>query len=148
MDLRSRLSPRIFSAVHQLIVIEFKSKNRSFITNRRLYCSNKTEENAMKSSPTNLKETAGYTSAEDRWKAVVRRDPDADGKFYYSVKTTGVYCRPCCVARLPRRENVEFYASCKDAERAGFRSCKRCRPKGLARCKVRAGPIESTCVMV
>src|SRR6266446_5470808 len=51
-----------------------------------------------------------------------------DGKFYYSVATTGVYCRPSCAARLPRPENVRFHASRKDAEIAGFRPCKRCKP--------------------
>jgi AraC family transcriptional regulator, regulatory protein of adaptative response / methylated-DNA-[protein]-cysteine methyltransferase len=59
-----------------------------------------------------------------------QRDRNADGKLYYSVKTTGVYCRPSCAPRLARRENVEFHASCKEAERAGFRPCKRCRPNG------------------
>ena len=62
------------------------------------------------------------------WKAVKRRDRAADGTFFYSVRTTGVYCRPSCAARLPRRENVAFHKTCADAERAGFRPCKRCRP--------------------
>ena len=65
---------------------------------------------------------------EQRWEAVRRRDPAAVGAFYYSVRTTGVYCRPTCAARLPRRENVAFHLTCADAERAGFRPCKRCRP--------------------
>lgn len=69
---------------------------------------------------------ATSTVKDPRWDAVVARDPDA--KFFYSVKTMGVYCRPCCAARLPRPENVEFYATCKDAEKAGFRPCKRCKP--------------------
>ena len=68
-----------------------------------------------------------FTDA-DRWQAVVRRDARADGRFYYSVRTTGVYCRPACAARLARRENVGFHASCAEAEQAGFRPCKRCRP--------------------
>ena len=63
-----------------------------------------------------------------RWEAVVRRDRSADGAFIYSVRTTGVYCRPWCGARLPRRENVRFHATPADAERAGFRPCRRCRP--------------------
>lgn len=63
-----------------------------------------------------------------RWMAVKARDPSFDGKFYYSVVTTGVYCRPSCSARLANRENVAFHASCADAERAGFRPCKRCKP--------------------
>lgn len=72
---------------------------------------------------------ATSTEADPRWQLLVAHDPVADGKFYYSVKTTGVYCRPSCAARLARPENVQFYASCEDAERAGFRPCKRCKPK-------------------
>jgi len=63
-----------------------------------------------------------------RWAAVVARDPKADGKFFYSVKTTGVYCRPSCGSRRARRENVAFHATAAAAERAGFRPCKRCKP--------------------
>jgi AraC family transcriptional regulator of adaptative response/methylated-DNA-[protein]-cysteine methyltransferase len=63
-----------------------------------------------------------------RWRAVVARDPEADGSFFYSVASTGVYCRPSCHARTPRPENVDFHASTAVAERAGFRPCKRCRP--------------------
>jgi AraC family transcriptional regulator, regulatory protein of adaptative response / methylated-DNA-[protein]-cysteine methyltransferase len=65
---------------------------------------------------------------EARWQAVVRRDKKADGAFIVAVKTTGIYCRPWCPSRRPRRENVEFYATPADAQRAGFRPCKRCRP--------------------
>lgn len=63
-----------------------------------------------------------------RWAAVVARDPQADGRFFYSVRTTGVYCRPSCGARTPRPENVDFYPTAEEAEQAGFRPCKRCRP--------------------
>ncbi|MGH9390119.1 MAG: bifunctional DNA-binding transcriptional regulator/O6-methylguanine-DNA methyltransferase Ada, partial [Vicinamibacteria bacterium] len=63
-----------------------------------------------------------------RWAAVVGRARDADGTFYYSVKTTGVYCRPSCGARLPNPKNVRFYLTRDDAEGAGFRPCKRCKP--------------------
>ena len=62
------------------------------------------------------------------WQAVASRDCGADGTFYYAVRTTGVYCRPSCASRLPRRENVSFHASSVEAEAAGFRACKRCRP--------------------
>jgi AraC family transcriptional regulator, regulatory protein of adaptative response / methylated-DNA-[protein]-cysteine methyltransferase len=65
---------------------------------------------------------------DDRWQAVQRRDAAADGTFYYSVRTTGVYCRPSCASRPARRENVAFHATCAAAEAAGFRPCKRCRP--------------------
>ena len=69
-----------------------------------------------------------FETAQERWAAVVRRDRDADGVFYYSVLTTAVYCKPSCAARRPRRENVGFHRSWMDAERAGFRPCRRCRP--------------------
>ncbi|WP_448509750.1 bifunctional DNA-binding transcriptional regulator/O6-methylguanine-DNA methyltransferase Ada [Immundisolibacter sp.] len=63
-----------------------------------------------------------------RWAAVVARDPAADGRFFYSVKTTGVYCRPACGARRPQPENVQFHPTAADAQCAGFRPCKRCKP--------------------
>ena len=63
-----------------------------------------------------------------QWEAVMRRDRSADGTFFYSVRTTGVFCRPSCPARRPRREHVGFHVSAGDAERAGFRPCRRCRP--------------------
>ncbi len=69
-----------------------------------------------------------FSSENARWDAVVERDARADDVFYYSVATTGVYCRPSCAARLARRENVAFHDSCAAAERAGFRPCKRCWP--------------------
>ncbi len=72
-------------------------------------------------------------SEDAQWQAVHQRDARADGLFYYAVASTGIYCRPICPARRPRRENVSFYPSCEAAERAGFRSCKLCRPKLAAR---------------
>lgn len=68
------------------------------------------------------------TENDPRWTAVVARDAAADGRFFYSVRSTGVYCRPSCAARTPRVENVRFHSSAEEAERAGFRPCKRCRP--------------------
>lgn len=79
-------------------------------------------------APTEKTRTQALSTDELRWNAVVRRDRSADSQFYYSVKTTGVYCRPSCAARLPRRENVSFHATCAAAEQAGFRPCKRCKP--------------------
>lgn len=69
-----------------------------------------------------------FANDQERWAALVERDVNADRKFYYSVATTGVYCKPSCAARLARRENVAFHATRSDAERAGYRPCKRCRP--------------------
>lgn len=63
-----------------------------------------------------------------RWAAVAARDRRHDGRFVCCVVTTGVYCRPSCPGR-PKRENVRFHASWAEAEAAGFRPCKRCRPR-------------------
>jgi len=68
------------------------------------------------------------TREDPRWNAVVARDPAADGRFFYSVKTTGVYCFPSCAGRLPNPENVRFHRTREEAEQAGFRPCKRCKP--------------------
>jgi AraC family transcriptional regulator of adaptative response/methylated-DNA-[protein]-cysteine methyltransferase len=89
-----------------------------------------------------------FPSDDERWAAVVRRDADADGKFFYSVRTTGVYCRPACAARLPRRENVQFHSTREDAERAGFRPCKRCRPNEPALAEMRAATIAKACRLI
>ena len=62
------------------------------------------------------------------WEAVLHRDERMDGFFYYAVESTGVYCRPSCQSRRPRRENVLFFRERQEAERAGFRACLRCRP--------------------
>lgn len=63
------------------------------------------------------------------WRAVEGRDATQDGEFLFAVSTTGVYCRPSCPARRPRRENVQFFRRPEQAEKAGFRACLRCRPK-------------------
>ncbi len=67
-----------------------------------------------------------------RWAAVLDRDAAYDGQFVYSVKTTGVYCRPSCRGRHAKPQNVAFHATCAAAEQAGFRACKRCKPDALA----------------
>jgi AraC family transcriptional regulator of adaptative response/methylated-DNA-[protein]-cysteine methyltransferase len=72
---------------------------------------------------------ANATRLDPRWVCVTSRDRQADGQFFYSVKTTGVYCRPSCGSRTPRPENVEFFLTAQEAEGAGFRPCKRCKPE-------------------
>ncbi|MCA8003119.1 bifunctional DNA-binding transcriptional regulator/O6-methylguanine-DNA methyltransferase Ada [Burkholderia metallica] len=74
-----------------------------------------------------------YPTDDARWGAITKRDPHADGAFFYAVRTTGVFCRPTCASRLPRRENVSFFADPAAARAAGFRPCKRCQPEGLPR---------------
>src|SRR5262245_58990100 len=91
-------------------------------------------------------ERSAPSSLDDsRWSAVQRPDRAADGTFVYSVRTTGVYSRPSCAARLPRRENVMFHATCADAERAGFRPCKRCRPNAPALAEAHAAVVARAC---
>lgn len=88
---------------------------------------------------------ATATLDDPRWAAVMARDASADGKFCYAVKTTGVYCRPSCAARLARPENVSFFATCQEAEAAGFRPCRRCKPEQLPRAALQAELIIQAC---
>lgn len=85
---------------------------------------------------------------EGRWQALVNKDERADGLFWFSVKTTGVYCRPSCPARPPKRENVIFHLSLEDAERAGFRACKRCDPKGCGLASQHSKAVATACRLI
>lgn len=90
-------------------------------------------EGQMSIAQPKVKKTMGSSSQdEELWKAVAARDPNFDGKFVFAVASTGVYCRPSCAARRPRRENVTFFSRPDQAERAGFRECLRCRPKSFS----------------
>ncbi len=83
-----------------------------------------------------------------RWAAVVARDRQADDTFYYSVRTTGVYCRPSCAARQPNPKNVRFHRTTADAEQAGFRPCKRCRPDQTALEQRHAAKVADICRVI
>jgi AraC family transcriptional regulator of adaptative response/methylated-DNA-[protein]-cysteine methyltransferase len=89
-----------------------------------------------------------YATDEARWEAVKRRESAADGAFWISVATTGVFCRPSCGKRLPRRENVAFHASPAAAEKAGFRPCKRCRPTEAALAERQAAAVAKACRLI
>ena len=97
------------------------------------------------SKATTAQELATATQNDPRWHSVVEREGAADGKFFYSVKTTGVYCRPSCGARLARPENVQFYSTPEEAEKAGFRPCKRCKPKRIGSATENAAKIAKAC---
>ena len=88
---------------------------------------------------------AAQTVSDPRWQTVVARDSGADGTFFYSVRTTGVYCRPSCAARAARPENVAFHPTAADAERAGFRPCKRCKPNQPSRAQLNAEVVAELC---
>nr|WP_093160489.1 bifunctional DNA-binding transcriptional regulator/O6-methylguanine-DNA methyltransferase Ada [Variovorax sp. YR216] len=85
------------------------------------------------------------TVSDPRWAAVMARDAKVDGSFFYSVRTTGVYCRPSCASRHARPENIDFHATAADAERAGFRPCRRCRPDEPARPRQQADLVAALC---
>lgn len=97
---------------------------------------------------TRTEQRAAETLDDPRWPAIVARDANADGTFYYSVATTGVYCRPSCAARLARPENVRFHTTREDAERAGFRPCKRCRPDQPPLAEQHAAKVAAICRMI
>jgi AraC family transcriptional regulator of adaptative response/methylated-DNA-[protein]-cysteine methyltransferase len=82
------------------------------------------------------------------WAAVAARNTGAEGAFVYAVRTTGVYCRPGCASRPPRRENVDFYENPAAAEAAGFRPCKRCRPTEESADARRLAAIDRACALI
>lgn len=96
-------------------------------------------------TPDKHAELAAATLADPRWVAVQAHDARADGTFFYSVKTTGVYCRPSCGARPARPENVAFHATAADAERAGFRPCRRCKPDQPSLTEQHAAMVTAAC---
>jgi AraC family transcriptional regulator of adaptative response/methylated-DNA-[protein]-cysteine methyltransferase len=96
----------------------------------------------------NTKTEKSYRTNHERWYALIHREKDADDAFVYSVKTTGVYCRPSCPARLAGRENVAFHPTPKDAERAGFRACKRCKPNRPSVHGEQAAMVAKACKLI
>jgi AraC family transcriptional regulator of adaptative response/methylated-DNA-[protein]-cysteine methyltransferase len=91
---------------------------------------------------------AAATESDPRWAAVVSRSSAADGTFFYSVKTTGVYCRPSCASRLARPEHVRFHGTREAAEGAGFRPCKRCRPDRPSLSEQHAAIVTEACRLI
>lgn len=83
-----------------------------------------------------------------RWEAVATRDAAFDGQFYYSVETTGVYCRPSCAARLAKRIHVRFHDTRAEAEQAGFRPCKRCKPNEPSLDQRHADKVAQACRLI
>jgi AraC family transcriptional regulator of adaptative response/methylated-DNA-[protein]-cysteine methyltransferase len=87
---------------------------------------------AMSAAQPNPEGSNSNSKSDSRWQAVVERNAAFDGQFVFAVSSTGVYCRPSCAARRPRRENVQFFAAPMQAEAAGYRACLRCHPKSLS----------------
>ncbi len=80
-----------------------------------------------------------------RWQAVVARDRSQDGGFVYAVSSTGIYCRPTCPSRRPKRENVRFYPVAEAAEQAGYRPCRRCHPRSAAPADLVIAMVRQAC---
>lgn len=100
-------------------------------------------------SKTAVQQIATARADEDRrWQSILKRDKKADGSFFYSVKTTGVYCRPSCAARLARPENVSFHKTSEDAREAGFRPCKRCKPDDVSLSERHKETIAAVCRLI
>ncbi len=83
-------------------------------------------------NPAPQTQTGAVASDDSRWNAVIARDAAHDGEFVFAVSTTGVFCRPSCAARRPRRENVRFFLTPEQATQAGYRACLRCKPNSLS----------------
>jgi AraC family transcriptional regulator of adaptative response/methylated-DNA-[protein]-cysteine methyltransferase len=83
---------------------------------------------------------------DSRWQAVMSHDRTADGQFVYAVASTGIYCRPSCASRRPRRDRVAFFEAPGDAERAGYRPCRRCRPDAAPAADPWIDRIQRACV--
>src|SRR5690606_16133137 len=93
-------------------------------------------------------ERGAATLSDPRWMAVLKRDTNADGSFYYAVKTTGAYCRPSCPSRVAIPENISFHESREEAEQAGFRPCLRCKPDQLSPQAHYASPVTLACRII
>src|SRR2546423_10314201 len=91
---------------------------------------------------------AAAIKGDPRWAAIRARDASAGSTFFYSVKTTGVYCRPSCAARLARPENIAFHSTAAAAEKAGFRACRRCKPDQPSLVERRSAPVEKPCRLI
>jgi AraC family transcriptional regulator of adaptative response/methylated-DNA-[protein]-cysteine methyltransferase len=100
----------------------------------------------------NLKKTGKRTplsvAADPRWARILARDRTADGDFWYSVATTGVYCRPSCPSRTANPENVQLHDSLESAKATGFRPCRRCNPDGLSIDAENAGLVVKACRLI
>src|SRR5712691_10699209 len=87
-------------------------------------------------------------NSERRWRAVLARDRHYDGAFVYAVRSTGIYCRPSCASRKPRRTQVAFFPVPEAAEHAGFRPCRRCRPGEASATDPRVALVRDLCRVI
>src|SRR5204863_5098367 len=89
-----------------------------------------------------------HLDAGRRWHIVLARDRRFDGAFVYAVRSTGIYCRPSCASKKPRREQVAFFPVPEVAEQAGFRACRRCRPGEVRPTDPRIALVRAVCHLI
>jgi AraC family transcriptional regulator of adaptative response/methylated-DNA-[protein]-cysteine methyltransferase len=99
----------------------------------------------MSTTVSNQSQSAVPLNEAHCWQAVQTRDRQFDGQFYYGVQTTGVFCRPSCASRQPKRENVRFFALPEAALQAGFRACRRCHPETVKLSDPQSELVQSIC---
>src|SRR5258706_10763471 len=87
-------------------------------------------------------------SDEQLWQAVDSKDASFDGRFVFAVSSTGIYCRPSCPSRRPRRDRVTFFSLPDGAEQAGFRACLRCRPRDLTEGDKKVEVVRRACELL
>jgi len=102
----------------------------------------------MTVAPRNLQAAFPSVADDPRWVRIVARDKSADGAFWYSVATTGVYCRPSCPSRKANPENVQLHDSLESARATGFRPCRRCNPDGPPIARGRAALVAKACRII
>ena len=94
------------------------------------------------------KATPSSVADDPRWARIVARDKTADGKLWYSVSTTGVYCRPSCASRIANPKNVQLHDNLESAKATGFRPCKRCNPDGASADAENAALVAKACRII
>jgi AraC family transcriptional regulator of adaptative response/methylated-DNA-[protein]-cysteine methyltransferase len=131
--------------------VRFESKSRSALHGRHRHIGsiNETQKRMMTMTILKNSNTAtGLVADDPRWAQIVARDRLADGRFWYSVATTGIYCRPSCPSRAANPKNVQLHDRLEDAKATGFRPCKRCNPDGLSADAENAALVAKACRLI
>src|SRR5215475_3860694 len=134
-------------------LIQFESKDRGALTENKNYIlvnfiHFRTRAMRHTSRTQELPLSSASTVDDQRWAAFVARDASRDGQFYVAVETTGIYCRPSCPARRPKRANVRFHETAAEAEAAGFHPCKRCKPDQPNLVEQQAAKVAEACRLI
>jgi AraC family transcriptional regulator, regulatory protein of adaptative response / methylated-DNA-[protein]-cysteine methyltransferase len=141
----------LFSAANQSCLgsIQSNLKAKAGVNVKSAFVTTATSKAKLDNAMTTNKGHTSETAADDpRWTRIAARDKRADGLFWYSVLTTGVYCRPSCPSRTANPKNVRLHRTLADARATGFRPCKRCNPDGRSADDVAAGLVAKACRLI